>query len=403
MSYGLKTKVREMITGMDARRLTGDDVNLRSFMAENYRDANGNGLQPEHLFAELNINPHRTQFKTLMDDAEARYLGAEIIRQGVKRGMGLTQREQMAELRQKMLASFAPITGEQAGGQRWVSPEIFLDPVNRGAVQATFYPDLVVREETVDQPQVIIPRINLSDAKLMDSNEAATIEEGSITYDTKTVTLAKKARAIKQSYESIQFSSLSLVQLFMEDVGRILGHTLNGMAVDTIINGDQADLSETAAVIGVESTVNGITWYDIARVAIQFGMIGRTGLQAIGNATSTLNYINLPEVKNKQFAGAALLPTMVKTPLQMPEELYASVKVPTNKLAIQDPSSSLVQLTAVPLMMETEKIIMKQIQGTVVSIYTGFAKLQRNASIVIDGSILFSGNGFPAWMQPFAG
>lgn len=402
MSYGLKTKVTEMVKRMDARRKKGDDVSLRSFMAETYKAEDGSPLQPEHLFAELDINPSRTQFKTVMDSEETAHLGAEIIREGIKRGMGLQQREQIAEFKRQMIASFAPITGEQAGGQRFVSPEIFLDPVNRGVVQSTFYPDLVVTEETVDQPQVIVPRINLSDAKLMDSAEAATIEEGSISYDTKTVTLAKKARAIKQTYESIQFSSLSLVQLYMQDVGRILGHTLNGMAVETILNGDQADLSENAAVIGVESTVNGITWYDIARVAIQFGLIGRTGLQAIGNATSTLNYINLPEVKNKQFAGAALLPTMVKTPLQMPEELYASTKVPTSKLVIQDPSASLVQLTAVPLMMETEKIVMKQIQGTVVSIYTGFAKLQRNASIVIDGSIAFSGNGFPAWMQPLA-
>ncbi|MBS1793358.1 MAG: hypothetical protein JSS81_05860 [Acidobacteria bacterium] len=403
MSHGLKGKVKEMVTRMDAQRQAGFDTNLRSFMADNYSDVNNQPLTPEHLFAELEINPQRTQLQEIMRDDDTRYLAAEVVLQGVRRGMGLAQREQLAALRERALASFGPITSEAAGGQRFVSPEVFLDPVNRGVVQSTFYPDLVVREETVSQPQVILPKIDLSDAKLMDGNEAATIEEGSISYSTKTVTLAKKARAIKQSYESIQFSSLSLVQLFMEDVGRILGHTLNGMAVDAIVNGDQADLSENAAVIGVEATANKITWYDIARVAIQFGLIGRTGLQVIGNATTALDYLNLPEVKNKQFPGAPLLATMMKSPLTMPEELYVSTKVGANKIVIQDPSTSLVQLTAQPLLIETEKIIMKQIQGTAISIYTGFAKLQRNASIVIDGSILFSGNGFPTWMQPFAG
>jgi hypothetical protein len=84
----------------------------------------------------------------------------------------------------------------------------------------------------------------------------------------------------------------------------------------------------------------------------------------------------------------------------MPEEMFVSPKVGANKLVIQDPSSSIVQLTAIPLMVETERIVMKQISGTAMSIYTGFAKIQRKASVVIDGSILFSGNGFPSYMTP---
>ncbi len=403
MSHGLKGKCREMIMRMDARRQQGDDLTLRSFMAETYTDANGVALQPEHLFAELGINPQRTQLQEVMRDEDTRYLVSEIIRNGARRGMGLAQREQLAALRERALASFGPVTSEAGGGQRFISPEVFLDPINRGAVQNTYYPELVVREEPVPQPQVIIPKLDLSDAKLMDSGEAATIEEGSISYGTKTVTLTKKAKAIKQTYESLQYSSLSLLQLYMEDVGRMLGHTLNGMAVDGIVNGDQADTSEAAAVIGVENTTNGITWFDIARVAIQFGLLGRTGMQVIGNATTALNYLNLPEVKDKQFPGAPLLATMMKSPLTMPEALYVSTKVGASKIVIQDPSTSLVQLTSAPLLIETEKIIMKQLLGTAISITTGFAKLQRNASIVIDGSITFAANGFPAWMQPFAG
>lgn len=403
MSHGLKGKVREMVTRMDARRQQGENISLRGLMAETYRDASGAPLQPEHLFAELGINPQRTQLQELYREEDTRYLAAEIIRNGVRRGMGLAQREQLQALRDHaMAASLAPITGEQVGGQRFVSPEVFIDPVMRGAVQSTFYPDLVVREETVAQPQVVIPRINLADAVLKDSGEAATIEEGSISYDTKTVTIKKKAREIKITYEAIQFSSLSLVQLFMEDVGRILGHTLNGMAIEAIILGDQSDLSEAAAVVGVEDTTKGIQWFDIARAAIQFGLLGRNGMQAIGNATSALNYLDLPEVKNKQFPGAPLLATMLKSIMTMPEELYVSTKVPASQIVIQDPSTSLVQLTAIPLMVETERIISKQIVGSAVSIYTGFAKLQRNASLVMDGSISFAANGFPVFMNPLA-
>lgn len=403
MSHGLKGKVREIVTRMDAQRQAGVDTNLRSFMAANYKDTNQQALTPEHLFAELGINPQRTQVNELMQDDDNKYLAAEIIRNGVRRGMGMAQREELQAMRQRALASFAPATSEAAGGQRFIAPEVFMDTVNRGVVQSMFYADLIVREERVPQPQTIIPKLDLSDAKLADSNEAATIEEGSISYATKTVTVKKKAKAIKITDEAVMFSTLSMLQLFMEDVGRILGHTLNGMAVDAIVNGDQDDLSENAPVVGVEDTANGITWFDLARVAIQFGLIGRTGIQVIGNATTALNYLNLPEVKNKQFPGAPLLATMMKSPLTMPEELYVSTKVGANKVVIQDPSTSIVQLTAKPLSVETERIVMKQINGTAVSIYTGFAKLQRNASVVLDGSIAYSGNGFPSYMQPYAG
>lgn len=403
-THGLKGKVREMVTRMDALRQDSEsprNLNLRQFMAENYTDLNQAPLTPEHLFAELGIEPQRTKVKDVMKDEDTRYLMAEIVRNGVRRGTGEVQREQLAAIR-AAVASFAPITSEASGGQRFVSPEVFTDPVMRGAVQSTFYPDLVIREENVAAPQVIVPQINLADARLKESGEAATIEEGSISYGTKTVKLRKKARAIKITYEAIQFSTLSLAQLFFEDVGRILGHSLNGMAVESIVNGDQDDLSEKAAVIGVEDPTKGIQWFDIARVAIQFGLLGRNPLQIIANATTALNYLNMPEVKNKQFPGAALLATMLKSLMTMPESLYVSTKVPANQIVLQDPSVSLVQLTAMPLMVETERIIMKQIQGTAVSIITGFAKLQRNASIVVDGSIPFSANGFPAFMNPLA-
>ena len=404
MSYGLKDKVKEMILGMDASRQDPErprDIGLRQFMAENYTDNDGNALAPEHLYAELDINPHFSRVKDVMAGEQTKYLMAEIVRDGVRRGMGEAQREQLARIRQN-LASFAPVTAD-GGSQRFMSPEVFLDPVNRGAVQAMFYSDLVVREEAVSQPTATIPQLDLADARLADSGEAATIEEGSVTYGSKDVKLKKKAKGLKVTYEAIQFNSLSLAQIFFEDAGRILGHTLNDMAVDAIVDGDQPNGSEAAPVIGVEDPAKGITWFDLARIAIQFALLGRTGIQAIGNATTALNYINLDEVKNKQFSGTAMLNTMLKTPLNMPQELYVSQKVPDDQLAIQDPSMSLVQLTAMPLMVETERIISKQIQASYTSIMTGFAKLQRNASVILDGSIPFADNGFPAWMNPYKG
>lgn len=407
MSYGLKGKVGEMVAAMQAIRkgdknTAGREVSLRNHIPQNYKDASGKGLTIDHLFTELDIDEHRTSLGELLDKPDGGLVAGEIMRETVRRSMGIAQREQLAEMRANATAaSLAPITGEQAGGQRFVSPEVFLDPINRGAVQGTFYPDLIISEIAVAQPQVIAPRFDLSDAALADSNEAATAEEGSLTYGTKTVTIAKKMKSIKITDEAIRFSPLSMIAIFLADFGRLFGNTLNNMAVDTIVNGEQADLSENATVIGVENTTNGITWFDLMRVAIQMGLIGQSGVQIIANATTGLNFLNLPEVKNR-YLGSPLLSTQIRTPLQMPEDLYVSAKVGANKIVIQDPSSSIVQLTAQPMMVETERLVMKQINGTVMSTYTGFSKVQRKASVVIDGSIAYSGNGFPSYMVPAA-
>lgn len=403
MSHGLKGKCREMVESMD--RLRGDkenarDIGLRRFMAENYTDANGQPLTPDHLYAELGIDPHRTQMNELMADADKKYLVSEIVRDGVRRGLGIAQRELAAQAREAFV-SMGPITAD-GGSQRFISPDVFLAPLGLGIVQGSFYQDLIVREESIPQPTATIPKIDLAAATLKDSAEAATIEEGSVTYGSKNVTVKKKARGIKVTYEAIEFNTLSLVQIFFEDAGRILGHTLNGMAIDTLVNGEQAGGVEAAAVVGVESTTNKITWFDLTRLAIQGALIGRTFNQAIGNATTALNYLNLPEVKEKQFPGAPLLATRVRTPLTMPEELFVSANVPANQMIFSDSSMALIQLTARPLMVETDKIIAKQIQESYASIMTGFAKLHRTASVILDGSVAFSGAPYPSWMQPFS-
>lgn len=393
MSNGLKGKVKEMVTGMDAIRQEpkgGRDIGLRQFMAENYQ-VNGEPLTPEHLYAELDIDPQRTRVKDIMANEDTRYLMAEIVRDGVRQGMGLAMRER--------LASQAPITSD-GGVQKWMQPDVFLTPQNLGLVQASFFKDLIVREESVPSPTTTMPSIDLSKAEMKESGEAATIEEGTVSYGSKNVTVTKKARGIKISYEAIQFNTLSLVQLFFRDAGLILGHTLNGMAVNTLVNGDVAGGSQAAAVVGVENTSNKITWFDYTRAAVRGGLIGRTFSQIIANETTALDFLNLDEVK-KRYIGNPLLGTVLRSALTMPESIYPSPKVPSGKVILQDPSISMVQLTAMPLMVETDKIISKQIAESYTSIMTGFAKLQRNASFIFDGGTAYSSAGFPAWMTPF--
>ena len=229
--------------------------------------------------------------------------------------------------------------------------------------------------------------------------EGSTIEEGTVSYGHKKVVIKVKGRAIKISYEAIMFNSVSLTQLFFVDFGRMFSLGLSGDCVDVVINGDLADGSEAAAVIGVQ-TATQFAYRDFLRVGIRFNMLGRTGTVAIGGEDTCGEYLDLPEVKAKQNTGAALMPVKFKSAVQTPEDLYASHKVAANRIAIVDTNVSLVKLTAQPLLLENDKIISKRLHEAVASTITGFAKLQRNGSIILDKSLAFAGNGFPTWMSP---
>lgn len=405
MTLGIKGKVQETVAELNAVRtdkVRPRDISLRQFVAEKFKSDDKKPLSMGKFLHEIDVDMNRTTVDELMNDEDGKHLVPEVIREGGRQGLGLARRDLAARI-----ASMGPaVAGESGGTNRWLNPDVFADVINKGLVQGPFYNDLIVREETVPQKTVTMPFTDLSDATLSETGEGETIDEGTVTYGEKTVKITKKARGLKITYEAIRYNTLSFTQLFFQDAGRLLGNTLNNDAVTTIEDGDQDGGTEAAAVIGVRDTGDGITWFDLARVAVQGSLIGHSYTQAIGNAASVLAYLDLDEMK-RMFFGTAMLPTALKTPINFPSSLYASAIVGDGtgsapKLILNDPSSSIVQLTSAPLMVESEKIISKQIEASYMSITTGFAKVKRTASVVIDGGISYTGNEFPAWMQPFS-
>jgi hypothetical protein len=400
MSNGFKGKMKEHVLTMQHARDNSKksrDLTLRQYVQELSKGQ----LSEGHVWAELGFDPATNSLNDLLSDADGAWLASEVIRSQIRRGMGLQARDDMFafERAYRALASQGPVLSEGNGGARYIAPEVIMPPTMRGLVQGAYYQDLVIREISVPQPKVTMPLMNLSEAALVESAEGATIEQGSVSYGSKDITVKKRAKGILFTDESILFNTVNLVSLFFEDFGRLLSSGLNGDAVNVLVNGDQADGSEAAAVIGTE-TGTSIDYLDVLRVAIRFGLIGRKAIAVIGNETTTLSYLNLDAVKNRLNLGPALLPTILKTPLPIPDEVFAAFKVPADELVIADTSAALVQLTAKPLMLESERIARKQINGTFASIYTGFANVQRNARVRVKRTLAFSGNGWPTWMNP---
>lgn len=282
---------------------------------------------------------------------------------------------------------------------RWLVPEIFRDAIRKGIRTSPFYNRLVAASETVSQPQVNMPYLELSDAEPQETGEAETISKGTISYGNKTTEILKQALGVSITYEAIQYTSLNLLTIFIQDVGVKLGHKLNNEAVDILINGDQSDGSEASATIGVDSVMSGLTYQDLVYPWIRASRLGRRYDHIVTSESGANRLLNLDEFKQKQ-AGSPIASLVLNETLPNQSQVFVSGRLNEHQYILLDPRFALVQLTSSPLNVEGDKIVSKQIEEAYASITTGFGVIFRDARVIIDDSLDVGSNDFPSWMEP---
>lgn len=294
------------------------------------------------------------------------------------------------------------ITTMLSEDERWLVPEIFRTALQLGYRQAPIYPNIIKAEEQVKGLTQILPHINMSEATPKLIGEAETIPLGTLSFGKKNFSAFKIGRGIKISYEVIQYSSLNVVSLFLQDFGVKMGHALDVLAIDCLINGEQLDGSESAPVIGVETVLaganTGTTYMDLLRVWIRLSRMGRTPSVMIGGENMALRTLMFEEFR-KYVVGSPREKLTIKTPIPANTNYFVHGNVPANSEIILDPNSSLIKMNVQPLMVESEKIVSNQTEAFYVSMTLGFAKLFRESAILLDQSKAFSSFGFPTYMN----
>jgi len=282
---------------------------------------------------------------------------------------------------------------------RWLIPEIYRDALRLGLRKAPIYPNLIAGEQTVSQTSVKFPAINMADATPRRVNIAETISVGEVSFDQKTVEIHKIGRGIKLPYEVIQYVSLNLVRIFLQDFGVKLGMGLDSLAISTAINGDQANGSDSAPVIGI-ITPGDLVYRDLLRIWLRGARLGKTFTTQVAGEDMAIEILDL--LTTTRVFGNQRATVTMKTALPQNSDLYVHGQIPANQALILDPASSLIKLNAQPLLIETEKIVSNQTEATYATITTGFATLFRDSRIVLDQSLDYATNGFPTWMDPSA-
>jgi hypothetical protein len=292
---------------------------------------------------------------------------------------------------------------------KWLFPELFRDAIRRGLTYTPFYGTLVAGEETIAGTGITMPamdftQVDPNELRLRDTNEGATITEGQvIAWSEKQVTIKKKARGLKQTYESIMFTPLDLAAIYFEELGTQLGADLDAELVTVALNGDQADGTAAAPVIGV-TTANTLTYQDLARAWIRFRKIGRNSTVMLMSENEALTILALPEYQRTLFPGATVPqqggfqpPTLnVASPLPTSQDILIHDSMADGKIILIDVARAFIQLTAMPLLIESDKIVSRQVQGEYVSIITGFANVFTDGRMVLDVTSSLAVNPGPA-------
>jgi hypothetical protein len=282
-------------------------------------------------------------------------------------------------------------------GYVWLVPEIIRSAISLGIKEAPFYPNIIASDQSIKGLTAIMPFVNPSDANPARVNEAETIPLGDVSFGQKSVTLFKIGRGFRLTDEVKNYVSLDVMSIFLRDFGVQLGYALDTLALDTVINGNKADGSESAPVIGV-STANTLAYKDLLRIWIRASRLGRSFKTMIGAEDVSLDLLDLPEFKIRQY-GTTQATLNLKTPVPNSADYYIHPGVPENEVLMVDPRAALIKLTAQQLMLESERIASNQTNSIYATLTTGFSKMYRDAAILLDKSKTFDQNGFPAYMD----
>lgn len=281
---------------------------------------------------------------------------------------------------------------------RWLVPEIIRDALRLGLRKNPIWSDVIAAEQTIANPSVTVPWLNMSEAEPKYTGEAETFAYGTLSYDSKVLKIRKMGRMLRVPYEVMQYVSLNLIAVWLQDFGVKLNHGVDALLIDVLLNGEQDDGSESVAVVGITNNANPVTYRDILYIWLRMGRLGRTPNLMIGGESVALDILDLDEFKKRE-QGTTEKNLNLRTPVPQSQNFYIHGSMPADQTLIVDRTSAIIKYNAQPLMVESEKIIQNQTIDTVASLTTGFGILYRDGRVVMDDSLAVSGNDFPTWMD----
>jgi len=279
-----------------------------------------------------------------------------------------------------------------------LAPEIVRQFVVDGLESTATHTDLISSSQNVGQLTVTSPWIKYEDTRPQDIGEAETIPVSKISWGEKTIRLKKSAIGIEYTDEVILSCPLNLLGEYLTEVGTELGMKLFRAGVNCLINGDQAGGSDATSIIGV-SVADTLDFPDYVRPWVRGSRVGVRWVNMLTSEPLANEILDMDEFKLQKGVGGQVV--SVDTNRIIPANLLHRI---TDQLSDDQTlffdRRAMDYLTFRGLLVENDRIIQRQIQGTYASVISGFTTLKRIRRIIVDRSLAFSENGFPVYMSP---
>lgn len=326
--------------------------------------------------------------------------------EGIFRFLGLPDKQNMtlSSLYESSSMQFATIP-EYNESFRWLISETILDPIRVMLLQRGIWRQLIQSAETVANDTVIAPIFKRPSGRWQQLREGAQIKSGKLEFTETRVQLKTIATGIEITDQIARNIAVNILQEYIGMMASIeLDDRLTYDCVHTILNGNDPAGSDAASIIGVQSA--GVLDYDDDWLPLVIKMItlGMRPEVVLGDATMITEVMSLPEFKG--FDGTAKLANVTLDRgirALMPSEYSV---VPTGampaagggggKLLFIDPMATVSHYTSKPLSMETARIVEKLSSFHQINMTTGFLKKRVDSSFVLDTSITYALNPFPA-------
>ncbi|HNR29711.1 MAG TPA: hypothetical protein PKI11_02380 [Candidatus Hydrogenedentes bacterium] len=266
---------------------------------------------------------------------------------------------------------------------KWLFPDIVREAVLEGLRRKPVYPELIVRDESINGTAYDLPYVNENEdeEELRKVAEGAAIPESEITYGDRIVRLDKLGRGVIASYEVVRRMSVDMLRVHLRRIGERLGRALDARLAAVLVSGDSSGAG-TAPVAINTATSDAWAYGDLVTgfLALTVGHYF-TPTHMLADPDTSAAILNLDEIKESQwfdFAKTGNLPT----PLGV--KLVPMADHPAKKLTILDAGYAVQKLTEQDLLVESDKLINQQWDRTYLTVVTDFAILYDKARIVLN-------------------
>lgn len=284
---------------------------------------------------------------------------------------------------------------------RWIIPEVVMAAIRTDYEASSMHNNWVATSQNITQRNAKIPLIKRGNATPRKIGEGESIPFGTISFAEKSVEVFKVGTGFKITDELVEASSLNLLFNFLGEVGVDMSLASDVEALNVLVNGEQADNSESSPVIGV-GTVNEYSYKDLKRVVARMERLRRAVTRIITGEDDGLDIALLEEFKG--FPGDTKLGNLdgiMGKVLSLANDIYI---VPPNQVLLLAPKKAMLKLQYRGMKTESRRNPQTQEDELFVSDYIGFAIMRRDARVLLDKSIAYDPvagevGGFPTYMD----